>query len=414
MRSSLIQRIFLSLCAVCLLAFVAFQVYRFLESRYETETVYSTVVEESVEMTGIVLRDEVLLEERVGSGVATYLVSDGVKVSKGMPIAEIYQNTQDAEAVYKIRTLSNERRQLEKAQESGNSSYAHTDAINKQIFRELGSVIDQMNSSDLSMLPESSDKLLLLMNTKQIATGQQENFDDSIRQLKAQEEYYAERLGDDAHRIAAEQAGYFIRGIDGLENVIPFEELEELTPDRLSQALLESTSPDSTLAGKLMVGHVWNFAAMIDVEQLEPFRVGRNVTLNFGVSGMNPVPAIIRNINEDKDTGKAVVIFESDYIDDKVVNLRITQADVAFKSISGLRVSKDALRFEELQQGVYIIHGDKVLFRPVNVIYEGNGFVLCENKAFAEANLDNNLQQFDEVIVKGGLLYDGKTVRSGG
>ena len=82
------------------------------------------------------------------------------------------------------------------------------------------------------------------------------------------------------------------------------------------------------------------------------------------------------------------------------------QADVKFKSISGLRVSSSAIRFEGIQKGVYIIRGEKLAFRPVDVLYEGAGFVVCR-EANPEAEPDC-LQQYDDVVIEGAQLYDGK------
>lgn len=79
------------------------------------------------------------------------------------------------------------------------------------------------------------------------------------------------------------------------------------------------------------------------------------------------------NVNKDQEKGGAVVVFRSDYINEALVNLRTAQADVKFKSISGLRVSSSAIRFEGIQKGVYIIRGEKLAFRPVDVLYEGRG-----------------------------------------
>ena len=412
MKSSGIQRTLLGLGALCLLGYMGFQGYRFWDSRHETETVYTDVVQESVKVSGLLLRNEIVLEDSLGNDIASYLIADGVKISQGMTIAEVYSSPQDADYIYKIRELENQRQQLIKAQDPGTTNYAHTDVLNKQIFKELGSIIDQVNTDDLSLLPSSSDKLRLLMNTKQITTGRQENFDNAIDLLKAQEEYYAEKIQGSTRQITAERAGYFIRRVDGFEGIVDFKELDELTTERMNEFLLRPEKPDSKRVGKLMIHHAWYYAALVSADSLDPFRVGRLVNLNFGLSGVNPVPATVYQVNKEKGSEQAVVIFQSDYINDVVVNLRQTQAEVAFKSISGLRVSNQALRFEGLEQGVYIVRGDNLIFRPVNVIYEGNGFVLCETANPADPDYALKLQQFDEVVVKGGNLYDGKPIRN--
>lgn len=163
---------------------------------------------------------------------------------------------------------------------------------------------------------------------------------------------------------------------------------------------------NSTRVGKLMLGHNWYFAAAVPEEDVSKYREGALVTLDFHLSGTSPVEAVVWNVNKDQEKGGAVVVFRSDYINEALVNLRTAQADVKFKSISGLRVSSSAIRFEGIQKGVYIIRGEKLAFRPVDVLYEGAGFVVCR-EANPEAEPDC-LQQYDDVVIEGAQLYDGK------
>ena len=184
------------------------------------------------------------------------------------------------------------------------------------------------------------------------------------------------------------------------------ENLDELLPDDLARLMNTPVKTNSTRVGKLMLGHNWYFAAAVPEEEVSKYREGALVTLDFHLSGTSPVEAVVWNVNKDQEKGGAVVVFRSDYINEALVNLRTAQADVKFKSISGLRVSSSAIRFEGIQKGVYIIRGEKLAFRPVDVLYEGAGFVVCR-EANPEAEPDC-LQQYDDVVIEGAQLYDGK------
>lgn len=132
------------------------------------------------------------------------------------------------------------------------------------------------------------------------------------------------------------------------------------------------------------------------------------MTIDFGLG--DSVAAVITQVNRQKDQSQSVVVFRSDYINPDVVTLRSTQADVSFNSISGLRVSTDALRFQGLERGVYIVQGEVMVFRPVNILYEGSGFVLVENVT-DEQQYGNSVKLFDEVITEGWQLYNGKSIK---
>ncbi len=415
MKNTLTQRIVLAILALFLFVYVGFQAYRFLNSRYKTETTLLYTVSESSRITGIALRDELILDDRVGNEVAVYTVEDGAKVSIHSQIAEVFQNKADASAIAKLRELESKRSLLEKAQDTGTTSYAHTDVLNKQIFNEVGSVIDAANTDSLLHLQDTANKLLVLINTKQIATGQQVDFQSAIDQISSEEDFYTQKITEEPKVIESPQPGYFIRAIDGFESKVDMKNLDELDAVKLfkfmNQPAQKKNRPDGRI-GKLMTDHNWYFAAIVPDDEITKYRLNGIVTLDFNISGINPVTATISKINKDPEKGN-VVIFRCGYINETLVNLRIAQADVQFKSVTGLRISEQAIRFVGMQKGVYTLVGEKLLFRPVSVIYEDVGFVLCrENDPEYANNSDfgRSLQQFDEVVIEGMNLYDNKQV----
>ena len=56
-------------------------------------------------------------------------------------------------------------------------------------------------------------------------------------------------------------------------------------------------------------------------------------------------------------------------------------------------------------EGVYVIQGGRIVFKPVTRLYSEETFVICERDEFGGSDV---LQLFDEVIVEGVELYDGK------
>jgi hypothetical protein len=69
-------------------------------------------------------------------------------------------------------------------------------------------------------------------------------------------------------------------------------------------------------------------------------------------------------------------------------------------------VGSAAVRFVDGQKGVYVIQGKQVIFKPIRTLYEKENFVLCEPTGDAK----RALRLFDQVIVGGTDLYDGKTI----
>lgn len=418
MKASAAQKWLVFLILTGLALFIGFYFYRYLNDQYQTETTYPYTVAETVRVSGIVLREEFLLEDKiVEDGVASYIVGDGTKVSKDSLIAEVYYSESDAGNVQKLRELENRRLLLEKAQDPGTTSYAHTDVLNKQIASEVGAIIDAVQSDNLTGLSGSSDNLLVLMNTKQIATGKQENYHDAIELIEAEEAYFQGQIQEEPETISSPKQGYFMRTIDGLENMVELKELDELTPEDIRHLTSRpSLETPSDRVGKLMTDHNWYYAVIIESQDADRYREGSSVTLDFNISGVSPVPATIEEVNPSGGAPETVVVFRCDYINEALINLRVTEADVSFKSITGLRVSKSAVRFSGIQKGVYINMGEKRIFRPITVIYEDVGYVLCRevDPEYYENGTYVGLQQYDEVIIEGGHKRNGTDKNNSG
>lgn len=414
MKGSWTQRLIITLAALFLLGYVGVQIYVYIGSRYKTETAYLDSVRENANVSGIVLRqEEVLTNENkevihVNNGITAYTVEDGTKVSKGMTVAEIYQNEQDAQTVYKIRELEEKRSRLEKAAQAAPDSFGYADMLNKEIFNEIGQITAQVHTGNLAEISDPASHLLELMNTKQITTGiRTDKFEGPIASLRAEESYFRAQIKTQPSPITAPKPGYFIRKTDGLEGYLNIDNLDELTPEDVTRLMNVTLRTDPTVAGKLMTSHNWYYITTVSSDDTR-FRKGRSVTLDFGVS--DPVSAVIVEVNKSKELEQSVIVFRSNYINPDVVTLRSTQADVSFNSVSGLRISTEALRFKGLERGVYTVLGDHMVFRPVNILYEGSGFVLVEN-VIDEQRYENSLKLFDEVITEGWQLYDGKQIK---
>ena len=89
--------------------------------------------------------------------------------------------------------------------------------------------------------------------------------------------------------------------------------------------------------------------------------------------------------------------------------LRHQAADVILRTYEGLRLPSNALRVnEEGVTGVYCRLGVRAKFKPVKVVYQGDGYVLTE--AVSAEDDSSMLRQGDEVIVTSADLSDGKVI----
>ena len=83
---------------------------------------------------------------------------------------------------------------------------------------------------------------------------------------------------------------------------------------------------------------------------------------------------------------------------------------IVLNTYKGLKVSSSALRVVSKEDGtnstgVYVLSGMTAHFVPVNIVYSNDVYAICEIE-----QEDGKLRLYDEIIVKGKNIYDGKIV----
>jgi hypothetical protein len=80
---------------------------------------------------------------------------------------------------------------------------------------------------------------------------------------------------------------------------------------------------------------------------------------------------------------------------------------IVYEEHEGLKVDNRAIRFVDGQKGVYVFIASQVKFLPVEVLWQGENYSIVKQEASADKK---HLRIYDEVIVKGKNLYDGKFI----
>ena len=194
--------------------------------------------------------------------------------------------------------------------------------------------------------------------------------------------------------------------VDGYEGDLGYTSAEDITEDKINEVIASPTKTRSSNAiGKLIGDYHWRVAAVVDTEKMFGLYEGSEVTLRVG-SGTYLIDADIISVKNCGDN-KAVYVFECDKLNSAVASGRTARFKLLVNSYGGLRVSRKALRYNENdERGVFIVRGDSLVFKKVNVVYWGEGYVICSQETD-----DDYLKLYDEIVTEGKDLYDGKVIR---
>lgn len=369
-----------------------------------TENALVYDIEEEVPFEGVYLRDETLIYSS-GTGILSYEQEDGSKVGKSSVIARRYKSDTDAAYLREIGLLERQIAVLESAERLIGTDNSQLEAISVQINESHSDMIADIINGDLIAAADKQNDLLEAMCKREITLKESEGYTAKKQSLNNRISQLNALISGGVQDVAAGGAGYFVSAVDGYEGEFGFSSAESLTEDMINKVVADPDKPhDANAIGKLIADYHWRVAAVIETENMFGIYEGSEVTLRVG-SGSYIIEADVVSVKDCGDN-KAIYVFECDRLNSAVTAGRTAHFKLIVNSHGGLRVSRKALRYNDKdERGVFIVRGQNLMFKKVNVIYWGEDYVIC-----SQEQDDDYLKLYDRIVTEGKDLYDGKVV----
>ncbi|MEG2054056.1 MAG: HlyD family efflux transporter periplasmic adaptor subunit, partial [Oscillospiraceae bacterium] len=123
--------IFFSLLSIPII-YLLFQMYSIYYRPYTTQTAIEVTLSDTIQATGIIGRNEAVLPS-LESGVPLYVVDDGLRVSAGANVAEVYSDIYQVNSKEKIDILNKKIEDLQYAQNDGVVAGTDVDTVLKDL-----------------------------------------------------------------------------------------------------------------------------------------------------------------------------------------------------------------------------------------------------------------------------------------
>lgn len=402
----IIQTISAVLC-LFLLIHVTFHSVNLDSNPYQTEVALTYSISDSAEASGVIVREEQVISGQASGGVVSYQQSDGTVVRKGSVIAEVYNSSNDISIRRQICALEEQIAALSKVSDARSAEYSSTETINRQINAEIDDYIALIHQGQVSDLSDSKAELLYLLSQKDVVMGEAESYASRITQLQTEVDSLNTRLSGSLVQYTSPEIGYFARMTDGYEAVLTPNSINTMTVEQLRTFSREKVVFDNSNLGKIVTDHHWYYAAVLPAADAEKFILGDTVYLNFNMYNITQIPFTVKEVRTDEsDPDHCMVLLSTSHMVPELLMVRNPSVQIDFTSYTGLRIPAKAKRYEGQQVGVYVQDGDVVRFKTINIIYENSEFILCG----ANPDLERPLEIYDQVIVEGTDLSDGKPV----
>lgn len=377
------------LVAVCVFAIIGSQIYIGIHGSENTQDAVLYTCKESLSFTGVFVRDEtVIYSQYKGNGVMNYTVSDGSRLSKNSTVAMIYDSYSQIYNRYRIERVSEELENLERANDRGVTDYAQPEFINAQIADSYKNLLLNLTEGNLDIVYDNSLDLLKLMNIYNVATNIESDFEPRIESLSTELKNLSAALKDPESTITSVNTGYFTSHVDGYESELTTAGIDTMTVEQIKDII---ANPDKTTAsergaiGKVFSDYAWKMVGVIDVAN----RYFVNETLQFSIDSSEAVHTVtVDSITPTGNGNEAIIVISCDELDSELASTRVADVELTFVEATGIRAPRTAIRFQTetdeegvnvMVKGVYVMVGEQLEFKKLDVIYEGDDYVLSKN-----------------------------------
>lgn len=390
---------------IAVLAYIGFQVYRSVFSQVDTELAVIHSVYHSLDAEGLVYRTETVIPA-TNSGHIYYAIENGTRVAKNNVIASVYGDADSGHILQEIEQIDQQIAAFKSIQADATSGRFTLDVINEQTQEALYRLILDAEHGNLFNSDNAKFDILSLLSKKQLVTGKQVDFSAKIQELETKKKDLKARYRAPKSKVYAPVAGYFADRTDGYETVLTPDSLSDLNVSGLQQHLQNQKPAENVTGGKIVSGYEWYLACVLPDTHYSTLGVGKSLTLRMPLVLDESVPATVYACNKDNN-GNIAVVFRCDYMSEELATIRKEKVEIQLVEHTGLKVPRSAIVFDEHNQpGVYIRSGNVVAYRKIEYLYtEAAEFYICK-----EINEDGYLRMYDDIIVGGRGLYDGKII----
>ena len=403
---------------ICTVLVLAVFVYLFHDAvkvnrdSYDTEIVDEAVEQEKLSLKAFIVRDEEYIDQKT-TGTVVPLITDGMRVASGDAVARVCNSDEEAADVSALLEAKESLERYQAISEQTELNALDMEKLNKSIDECFSNLISESDNGDFTSLDKNIEDLENKLASKQIlkdgTIDLTAKFNKLSTQIKALESKKI-RTSD----VLAPLSGYYISNLDGYENAIDYNSISSsLSVDGVQQLFNKEPADVSGKMGKIVGSYKWYLVTVMDSKYALIMNEGDTMKINMPYYGFSNIGVTIEKISAAKGD-KVAVAFSCNMMNESYANMRNEDIELVFKEYNGYKINSSAIRREKGEDGkevnvVYILRGDIMNARRIDIIYDSGDYVIVSKDGEA-ADGYNPIKRYDEVILKGRNLSDGKSI----
>lgn len=402
---------------ICTVLVLATFVYLFHDAvrnnrdRYDTETADEVVEQEKLELKAFLVRDEEYINQKT-TGTVVPLIKDGMRVASGDAVARVCASDEDAANVSALLEAKESLARYQEISEQTELNALDMEKLNKTIDASFTELVRTSNSGDFSELSRNIEELENKLASKQILKDGTIDLTAKFNELNSKIQTL-ESKSINTSDFFAPLSGYYISNLDGYENAMDYNKISDLTVSEAEKLFEKKPGDVSGQMGKIVGSYKWYLVTVMDSKYSLLMSEGEKMKINMPYYGFKNVEVVVEKISTTQND-KVAVAFSCNMMNETYANMRTEDIELVFKEYTGYKINSSAIRREKDEKGkevdvVYILRGDIMNARVIDIIYDAGDYVIVSEESKATSGY-RPIKRYDEVIVKGRNLSDGKSI----
>ena len=369
---------------------------------------------------GLVFRDETATDyqKQFGNNVmAEYIKQNGEHVEQNEPLLKLYKTGSNIMSINQLNYLNAKKDLITDLNEHANNFYSSADVLTASPADLLIKLTKNINNMNLIDTYEAELNLTTLLNKKRLAAGKDKNYNKTIQSLEKEIQKYQVNTSNAIATYVSQNAGCFFNEIDGYENKLNVKPIINSAEDDNNLQRIYTQMEQNFLNNKIINTYGIKIIKDYDWYVILPtnetnanniVKYNKSVTLNFGFSGGQEIPAQLIKVIPTKDDTKKILIFRSNYMNSNLAKIRMPQITVCTEKIRGILCPVSAVRFINGQKGVFVKEGNLIIFKKLKPIYEDKKILISQ---ISPGNQEY-LERLDEVVTFSNEPLKNKVISS--
>jgi hypothetical protein len=291
------------------------------------------------------------------------------------------------------------------------SGYQTSDVskIDTKIYDSLVKIKSAVADNDIQLSEQHKNDVVINFNKRYLITNNIKNYGSLIDKLHVEKQTLTSSLQTPLSTVYSQKSGYFSTLLDGYETVFTPNVLDNLTIDSYHELITKDKIEYNNLAiGKIVTGFNWNTICEVSAKEAEDLSEGKRYPVTFLYSSGQQIEAILEKKITQTNAETVILVLKIEEIPQNFDYTRNQTIRIIKNSTEGIGFPRHALRLVDGVQGVYVISGNSVGFKQVDIVSKTGSMYYSREFSSASENNKNYLTRFDRIITEGKDLYVGK------